>query len=626
MNFNSTSSGANAEFVYIPTIELDSDNEDAGWQQVFDSEPEEDDELNEAVNNIIARLNYDSDIEDDVANDYEIEVNEPEENVLSASSDSGSATDSPRPASTEDLVGKKDGVIWSRSPPPYAKMLSHNILREQSSTAASTRMLSTRDTFKRIFTDDMCNVIIRETNRKAIQLYAQYNNEHPAIEPKSWTILTAVEFDAYLGVLITAGVRHSNYEHLRELWKTDAYPLYRAAMGLNRFWEISRVIRFDNHFNRVERLAVDRAAPITALWEMMNKNLSMCYKPSDAITVDEQLYPFKGRVKFLQYMPSKPAKYGIKIFWVCDARNSYPLRGMIYKGKEDVQRVGSVGEEIVKDLVAKYRGTGRCVVADNFFTTMDLTKLLMSWDLSYVGTLKKNKPYIPEAMLPNKFRAEHSSIFGFNDQKITMCSYVPKKRKAVVLLSTMHYDDKVSGAKNKPDIIHFYNATKGGVDNMDRLLGEYTCKRVSRRWPQALFYNMIDVCALAAYIIYYENNPTLDQTNHRRRKFLQSLGRELALPHIYIREQNVQITRHFSVRTGIECTIGRPIHTRITTDSPSPAVKRDASGRRKIAGDCYACASSTPKRRRHTRKSCSMCNRPICDQHCHNSPKCPLCI
>ncbi|KRY04854.1 hypothetical protein T01_11867 [Trichinella spiralis] len=39
------------------------------------------------------------------------------------------------------------------------------------------------------------------------------------------------------------------------------------------------------------------------------------YNPSENVTVDERLYPFKGRCQFRQYMPKKPAKYGIKFWW-----------------------------------------------------------------------------------------------------------------------------------------------------------------------------------------------------------------------------------------------------------------------------------------------------------------------
>ena len=59
----------------------------------------------------------------------------------------------------------------------------------------------------------------------------------------------------------------------------------------------------------------------------------------------------------------------------------------------------------------------------------------------------------------------------------------------------------------KPEIITYYNKNKGGVDIMDKMLGEYTVKWRTLRWPLALFYNMMDVAALAAYVIYKKHHP-----------------------------------------------------------------------------------------------------------------------
>ena len=55
-------------------------------------------------------------------------------------------------------------------------------------------------------------------------------------------------------------------------------------------------------------------------------------------------------------------------------------------------------------------------------------------------------------------------------------SYVPKKGKAVVLVSTMHEDRAVddSSVKKKPEVIQYYNQTKSGVDTMDQMVHTYT--------------------------------------------------------------------------------------------------------------------------------------------------------
>ena len=86
---------------------------------------------------------------------------------------------------------------------------------------------------------------------------------------------------------------------------------------------------------------------------------------------------------------------------------------------------------------------------DNLFTSVPLAQHLLEKDLTIVGTLRQNKPDIPPLMKPSKSREVHSTEFGFNDS-LTMVSYVRKKGKAVVLLSTMHHNKVVDeNSRNK---------------------------------------------------------------------------------------------------------------------------------------------------------------------------------
>ncbi|CAM1319692.1 Uncharacterised protein r2_g2804 [Pycnogonum litorale] len=108
-------------------------------------------------------------------------------------------------------------------------------------------------------------------------------------------------------------------------------------MSRDRFKMMLRFFRFDNENNRAERAQTDKAAPIRDMWTMLNGNLERAYKPYECITIDEQLFPFRGRTKFTRYIPSKPAKYGIKVFWACDA--SKPTRYTVSFTLENQQMV-----------------------------------------------------------------------------------------------------------------------------------------------------------------------------------------------------------------------------------------------------------------------------------------------
>ena len=63
--------------------------------------------------------------------------------------------------------------------------------------------------------------------------------------------------------------------------------------------------------------------------------------------------------------------------------------------------------------------------------------------------------------LVTRGREEFSSLFGFQRQ-VSIVSYVPRKDKCVILLSTMHHDAGLCNQPHhKPDIIMDYNKTKG---------------------------------------------------------------------------------------------------------------------------------------------------------------------
>ena len=93
-----------------------------------------------------------------------------------------------------------------------------------------------------------------------------------------------------------------------------------------------------------------------------------------------------------------------------------------------------------------------------------------------------------------------STVFGFQRDAI-IASYFPKTNRVVNVLSTMHSQPEIeSTSDQKPSIIVFHNKTKDGVGTLDRMLRSYSIKRMTRRWPLVLFYNMIDLSTINAFM------------------------------------------------------------------------------------------------------------------------------
>ena len=124
-----------------------------------------------------------------------------------------------------------------------------------------------------------------------------------------------------------------------------------------------------------------------------------------------------------------------------DSETSYCLNLQPYVGRIGPRPEQSQGERVVLELTEYLCGSGCHVTGDNFFTSLPLCQSLLRRNLTYNGTLRQNKAYLPSEFLPNRQREAHSSLFGFTETT-TIVSYVPKKGRAVNLMSTLHKENR----------------------------------------------------------------------------------------------------------------------------------------------------------------------------------------
>ena len=84
----------------------------------------------------------------------------------------------------------------------------------------------------------------------------------------------------------------------------------------------------------------------------------------------------------------------------------------------------------------------------------------------------------------------------------------------------MHPDVKIQDNPKKfPATIAYYNSTKYGVDIVDQMASKFSVKAGSRRWAVHVFYNILDLAAINAWILYKE----VTKKKISRRNFLLQL-------------------------------------------------------------------------------------------------------
>ncbi|KAJ4947805.1 hypothetical protein JOQ06_009837, partial [Pogonophryne albipinna] len=103
--------------------------------------------------------------------------------------------------------------------------------------------------------------------------------------------------------------------------------------------------------------------------------------------------------------------------------------------------------------------------------------------------------------------------------------YQCKPRRNVTILSTQHQHVAISTEKKKkPETVEYYNHSKVGVDVLDQMARQYSVKGGTRRWPVAVFYNVLDLAAINAWVLY---RSCMSQENIPRRDFMLQLAHEL---------------------------------------------------------------------------------------------------
>lgn len=159
---------------------------------------------------------------------------------------------------------------------------------------------------------------------------------------------------------------------------------------------------------------------------------------------------------------------------------------------------------------------------------------------------------------------------------LTLTVYQAKPSKNVLLLSSVHTDLLIStGPKKTPETVEYYNQTKYGVDVVDQMARLYSTKVSSRRWPLQVFYNVLDLAAINAFVLYKD----VTGTKISRRDFLLKLISELKM-------------------TDEDCTD-------VSDESDSdniPPIERLVN--------CQV--NCTGKSRNKTKKRCGRCKRPVC--------------
>lgn len=223
--------------------------------------------------------------------------------------------------------------------------------------------------------------------------------------------ITTHELRTFIGLIYIGGALSFNRTNLDILGsKKFGLSVFKETMSRDKFKQIRRVLRFErNKIRWCEK--EDEFCPIRYIFEQFTCNCMICYQPERKLTIDERLLPLKNRCSLIQFIPSKPDKYGIKLWLLVDATTKYVYNQRPYLGRyEKVERgEQTVGEFAVTKLAEPIFGYGYTLTMDNFFTTLKLAHSLLSQKATIVGTIRGNSRILTK---------EHKKIKKVNESEL----------------------------------------------------------------------------------------------------------------------------------------------------------------------------------------------------------------
>ena len=140
----------------------------------------------------------------------------------------------------------------------------------------------------------------------------------------------------------------------------------------------------------------------------------------------------KCRIGFLQYLPKKPTKWGVKVLVLADAKSGYVCNFQIYTGREESPHTTfGLGYRVIMYLMDKLLDKGHIVYCDNFYTNVLLALDILKRNTFICGTLCQDAKNMADDI--------KAIVLPLDKEKCVFrtCVRWKEKKRDVFLLSTM---------------------------------------------------------------------------------------------------------------------------------------------------------------------------------------------
>jgi len=468
--------------------------------------------------------------------------------------------------------------------------------------------------FQLFFTDTVFDTILTNTNMYAKYVHERKRIVNPTYHDSKWTEDMAVEeLKAYFGLCIVFGL--NNLPRYKNYWSSNPFignQAVKKVLTCRRYEKITEFLHVSDRYAEPRRGSpdYDKLFKVRWLWDELDKTFKEYMSPSKEQTIDEGMVGFKGRCSFLQYMPAKPVKRGLKIWIRCDAESGYAQQMSVYLGKGGGSASpNGVYFDIVDELTKPLRGGYYNIFMDNLYTSIPLLKFLYTQNIYSCGTIRQNRKFLPPTVRkPGKMvRGEHKTYQDSKLPNLTVTVWQDTKQvrfastlsKPDLLVNTFRRISATHVQVNQPHCAAQYSRFMGGVDRFDQQRSSYTVGRPAKKYWKYLLWFLVNSSIVNAWVLYMKTSTRNNRKKYEQIDFRLELA-EALIAGYSCRQKSVQLPRFIGPMATENVAYHENVHM------GAKRVKR-----------CYGHSTYYPdEKRKCTAYGCKQCGIHLC-KLCH---------
>lgn len=261
-------------------------------------------------------------------------------------------------------------------------------------------VMSFTDIFKLFFDDELVGKLCEWVNERAVKYFAAHPEKQGRVNSIIWRPVTQDDMYTFLALVMAMALMPIPI--MMYYWSTDMLlsgpaVFCKEVMSRDRFFSIMKFLRFSPAGCVRKNCPATRIEPYL---DLLRERCQMVMRPLRSGAVDEALILWKGRLAFRQYMKSKRARFGVKVFVAspCDEQwKGYSWNFMLYYGK-DTFALGdpnashlTVSERIVVRILGDLLDEGRHIITDNWYTSLKLSDYLQTRATLLTGVIRQGR-------------------------------------------------------------------------------------------------------------------------------------------------------------------------------------------------------------------------------------------